>query len=51
MPILQPLGRTFLAFLAATGRITLFTAISVSHCVRPPIYPRLIGRQMIEIGY
>jgi len=51
MPILQPLGRTFLAFLAATGRITLFTAISVSHCLRPPIYPRLIGRQMIEIGY
>ena len=51
MPILQPLGRTFLAFLTATGRIIIFTAISVSHCVRPPIYPRLIGRQMIEIGY
>jgi phospholipid/cholesterol/gamma-HCH transport system permease protein len=24
---------------------------SVSHCVRPPIYPRLIGRQLIDIGY
>jgi len=51
MPILQPLGRTFLAFLAATGRITYFTVMSTSHCVRPPLYPRLIGRQMIEIGY
>ncbi len=51
MPILQPLGRTFLLFLQATGRIVLFTSTSVSHCVRPPIYPRLIGRQMIEIGY
>ncbi|MGF1608223.1 MAG: MlaE family ABC transporter permease [Kiloniellales bacterium] len=51
MPILQPLGRTFLAFLEATGRIIIFTSISVSHCLRPPIYPRLIGRQMIEIGY
>jgi phospholipid/cholesterol/gamma-HCH transport system permease protein len=23
----------------------------VSHCFRPPFYPRLIGRQMIDIGY
>ncbi len=51
MPILQPLGRTFLLFLAATGRVAIFTSTSVSHCFRPPIYPRLILRQMIEIGY
>jgi phospholipid/cholesterol/gamma-HCH transport system permease protein len=51
MPILQPLGRTFLAFLAAAGRIMMFTSVALSHCVRPPVYPRLIGRQMIEIGY
>ena len=51
MPLLQPLGRTFLAFLAAVGRLIMFTLISVSHCVRPPFYPRLLGRQMIEIGY
>ncbi len=51
MPILQPLGRTFLAFLSSVGRLTAFAAISLSHCVRPPIYFRLIGRQMIEIGY
>lgn len=45
------IGRFFLAFLAAVGRLTRFTATSLSHCVRPPIYPRLILRQMIEIGY
>jgi phospholipid/cholesterol/gamma-HCH transport system permease protein len=49
--IFQPIGRAFLGFLAATGRLALFAIVSVSHCVRPPIYPRLIGRQMIEIGY
>jgi len=51
MPSLQPIGRTFLAFLEATGRLTLFTALSLSHCLRPPFYPRLVLRQMIEIGY
>jgi len=51
MPILQPIGRVFLNFLAATGRLSLFTGRAASHCVRPPIYPRLILRQMVEIGY
>lgn len=48
---LQAIGRTILRFLEATGRLTLFAANGVSHCVRPPIYPRLILRQMIDIGY
>jgi phospholipid/cholesterol/gamma-HCH transport system permease protein len=51
MVILQTIGRTFLGFLSAVGRLSLFTSIALSHCVRPPFYPRLIGRQMIEIGY
>jgi phospholipid/cholesterol/gamma-HCH transport system permease protein len=51
MNFLAPIGRVFLGFLAAIGRLTLFTASALSHCVRPPIYLRLIGRQMIEIGY
>ena len=51
MPILQPIGRVFLNFLAATGRLSLFTVRAASHCVRPPLYPRLIMRQMVEIGY
>ncbi len=51
MNIFQPIGRAFLRFLQAVGQLALFAVVSVSHCVRPPIYPRLIGRQMIEIGY
>ena len=51
LSLIQALGRTFLNFLGATGRIALFTAVSLSHCVRPPFYSRLIGRQMLEVGY
>jgi len=49
--ILQPIGRTFLNGLAAMGRLALFSLLAVRHCVTPPFYPRLILRQMIEIGY
>ncbi len=51
MPVLQPLGRAFLAFLEAAGRLSLFAVLALSHCVRPPFYLRLVGRQMVEIGY
>jgi len=51
MPILAPIGRVFLNFLAATGRLSLFTVRATSHCVRPPVFGRLILRQMVEIGY
>jgi len=48
---LATIGRVFLAFLAHTGRLSAFTATAVSHIVRPPFYPRLIMRSMVEIGY
>lgn len=44
-------GRMFLSFLAAAGRLGIFAAIAVSHIFRPPFYPRLVLRQMLEIGY
>jgi len=47
----QPVGKAFLGFLEATGKLALFTFMSISHCVRPPFYFRLLGRQMIDIGY
>ncbi len=46
MKFLAAIGRVFLGFLASTGRLGMFAAISVSHCVRPPFYPRLIRRQV-----
>jgi len=45
------IGRVFLDFLAGIGRLGLFTANGVSHCLRPPFYWRLIARQMVLIGY
>lgn len=51
MPILQPIGRTFIAFLGAAGRLTIFAFMAIAHSFRPPFYPRLIGRQMMAVGY
>ncbi|MEG3618911.1 ABC transporter permease [Magnetovibrio sp. PR-2] len=48
---LQPIGRVFLKFLATIGRMMTFTFLGVSHAFRPPYYPRMILRQMIDIGY
>ena len=33
------IGRLFIAFLAEVGRLVLFAARAVSHCVRPPSIP------------
>ncbi len=51
MRLLQAIGSVFLNFLTSTGRLALFTGLSVSHIVRPPFYPRLLLRQIIDIGY
>jgi len=51
MTAVQTVGRLFLGFLEMVGQVTVFTLIAVSHCLRPPFYFRLIGRQMMEIGY
>lgn len=51
MSFLARIGRVFLLFLESTGRIALFAGASLSHCVRPPFYPRLVARQLVDIGY
>ena len=51
MNIFAAVGRVFLAFLAVTGRLALFTAEAVSHAVRPPIYWALILQQILRIGF
>jgi phospholipid/cholesterol/gamma-HCH transport system permease protein len=48
---LQLIGRTFLNGLTTLGRLTLFAASGLFNLVRPPFYPRLVLKQMIEIGY
>ncbi|MCP4330046.1 MAG: ABC transporter permease [Alphaproteobacteria bacterium] len=51
MPVLQPIGHAVLVFLAAMGRISNFGARSAFHCFQPPFFPRLIGQQMVDIGF
>jgi phospholipid/cholesterol/gamma-HCH transport system permease protein len=51
MNFLAIIGRVFLGFLGAVGRISLFTVRSVVHALTPPWYFNAIGRQMLDIGY
>jgi phospholipid/cholesterol/gamma-HCH transport system permease protein len=51
LDFLARVGRVFLAFLGAAGRLALFALQAMSHCLRPPFYPRLVLRQLVDIGY
>ena len=48
---LSAVGRGFLAFLTGTGQLAIFTGRSVIATVSPPLYARLLLRQMMSIGY
>ncbi len=45
------IGRVFLDFLGAIGRVAVFTFHGVRHIFAPPFYFRLLVRQMMTIGY
>jgi phospholipid/cholesterol/gamma-HCH transport system permease protein len=51
LDFLGSIGRVTFLFLATTGRIAVFAIDALGHCFRPPFYPRLIGRQVVDIGY
>jgi phospholipid/cholesterol/gamma-HCH transport system permease protein len=51
LDFLARVGRVVLAFLSAAGRLALFALNAFGHCLRPPFYPRLMARQLIDIGY
>jgi phospholipid/cholesterol/gamma-HCH transport system permease protein len=48
---LPVIGRLFLSFLAAIGDLTLFAFRALLHGLMRPYYPRMLLRQMIDIGY
>lgn len=45
------IGSTILTFLGAVGRLSMFAGRGIYHCFTPPFYPRLLWRQVIDIGY
>ena len=47
---LASVGAAFLAFLAAAGRLVVFTGHALAAGVTPPYYPRLVVRQIVYIG-
>jgi len=49
--ILQAVGRTTLTGCETIGRLLFFATVGLGCLIRPPYYPRLIVRQMIEIGF
>ena len=51
MNIFATVGRVVLALISTTGRLAMFTASGLSHCLRPPVYWKLILKQMLAIGY
>lgn len=49
--ISQAVGGTILALFQATGRLSVFMGQSVTHVFLPPFFPRLVLRQLMDIGY
>ena len=45
------IGNVVITTVNETGRLSLFTWTAIAHIVRPPLYWRLIGQQMMRIGY
>lgn len=50
-PVLAPIGRTTLAFLAGIGSVALFIAHTLQAVFTPPYYPREVLRAFLSIGY
>jgi phospholipid/cholesterol/gamma-HCH transport system permease protein len=51
MDFLSTIGRRVLEILGIAGRLGLFCASALSHCVRPPFYLRNVIQQFWTIGY
>lgn len=51
MRFLQAIGHSVLSLFQMVGHLVLFSLLALSHCLRPPYYPRALLRQMLEIGY
>ncbi|MEC7512380.1 MAG: ABC transporter permease, partial [Pseudomonadota bacterium] len=51
MQAIATIGRFFLGFFSQTGLLTLFIVQAIKALVTPPIYARLIGQQIMRIGY
>jgi phospholipid/cholesterol/gamma-HCH transport system permease protein len=51
MNFVANIGFVTLSYLSKIGKIFIFIGVSVKHCFTPPFYPKLILKQIIQIGY
>ena len=51
MNFIAQIGSLTLGYLAMIGQITIFAGRAVKSCFSPPFYPKLILKQLIQIGY
>ncbi len=51
MEFIRLLGRIFIRFFEATGRLGIFTLKALYHCVTPPFYLKQLFTQLVEIGF
>lgn len=49
--LLRGTGHLVLSALAGLGRVSIFTALALSHLVRAPFYPRQFGVALLQIGW
>jgi phospholipid/cholesterol/gamma-HCH transport system permease protein len=49
--VIIAIGAAVLDGLAYVGELAIFAGTGLSHIVRPPFYPRLVGRAFMEIGF
>ena len=48
---IRKLGKPLVSFIFRLGQLSQFIAQSLYHTVTPPFYPRLVGRQLMDIGF
>ena len=51
MTFLATIGAFFIAFFEQTGRLSVFVGQTLASIFSPPLYFRIIGQQIIRIGY
>jgi phospholipid/cholesterol/gamma-HCH transport system permease protein len=51
LDVLAAIGRGVTSAARTAGAVTLFAASGLMHMVRPPFYPRMMIRALLEIGY
>lgn len=51
MNFIASIGSVAISYLSRIGEIFIFIGNTIKHILTPPLYPRLILKQIIEIGY